>query len=100
MTEGAAATRALDQDIGDVHVPSLREKRALSTATELPPTRRLVVHHKHTNVVSQPDLSGSTHRSPPQKVSATMTIQDVSATPRALPECHEALGTSMLANFF
>ena len=93
-TEGAAATCALNQDIGDVHAPSLREKRAPSTATEPPPTRRsavhhqdfedvapsIVVHHEHTNVLSQPDLSGSTHRSPPQTDSATMTAQDVSAT--------------------
>ena len=67
-TEGAATTRALNQDVGDVQAPSLKEKRALSTATEPPPTRwsvvhhqdfedvalSIVVHHEHTNVVSQP----------------------------------------------
>ena len=101
-TEGAAATRALNQDIGDVHMPSLRERRASSTATEPPPTRRsvvhhrdfkdvapsIVVHHEHTNVVSQPDLSGSTH--PPQTDSATMTAQDVSATPAPSPNANKS----------
>ena len=93
--EGAAATRTLNQDVGDVQAPSLREKRAPSTATETPLTRlsvvhhwdfedvapSIVVHHEHTKVVSQPDLSGSTHRSLPQTDSTTMTTPDVSTTP-------------------
>ena len=84
-TEGAAATRALNQDVRDVHAPSLMEKRTPNVTTETPLTRRsvvhqrdlgnvapsLVVHHEHTNVVSQPDLSGITHCSLPQTDSAT-----------------------------
>ena len=36
-TDGAAAARALNQDAGDVHAPSLREKRATITAAKPPP---------------------------------------------------------------
>ena len=65
-TEGPAATRALNQDVGDVHAPSLRERRTPNLTTDASSTRRsvthqrdlgeaapsLVVHHEHTNVVS------------------------------------------------
>ena len=36
-TEGTAANRALNLDSGDVHAPSLREKRTVTTPTEPPP---------------------------------------------------------------
>ena len=92
----------------------LREKRASSTATEPPPTRRsfvhhrdfedvapfIVVHHEHTNVVSQPDLSGSTHRSLPQTDSATMTAQDVSATPALSPNATKSWEASRSQSSF
>ena len=92
-TEGAAAARALNQDAGDVHAPSLREKRAPSTTAEPPPAPRspsryrnledvalsIVVHHQHTNIVS-PDTSGNTHHSPLLADSATMTAQDAMTT--------------------
>ena len=92
-TEGAATSRALNQDVVDVHAPSLREKRIPNVTTDTSLTRRsavhqrdlgdvapsLIVHHEHINVVSQPDLSGSTHRSLPHTDSTTMTAPDVSA---------------------
>ena len=75
--DGSAATRALNQEIGDVHAPSLHERRTPNAVGESATTQRpavhprdfegvapsLVVHHEHTNVVSPSDLSGSAHRS-------------------------------------
>ena len=105
-TEGAAATRALNQDIGDVHAPSLRQRRIPNVTNDASLTPRSVVHqrdlgevapslvvyHEHTNVVSQPDLSGSTHRSLPHTDSATMTAPDVSTDTVPSPVKPDLLG--------
>ena len=91
--DGSAATRALNQEVGDVHAPSLRERRAPATVGESAMAPRLtvhsrdmegvapslVVHHEHTNVVSPSDLSGSAHRSFSRADSATMTAPETSA---------------------
>ena len=42
--DGSAATRALNQEIGDVHAPSLHEKRTPSAIGEPALTQRLAVH--------------------------------------------------------
>ena len=90
--DGSAATRALNQEVGDVHAPSLRERRTpaivreSATASRLPVHSRdmegiapsLIVHHEHTNVVSPSDLSGSAHRSFSRTDSATMTAPEAS----------------------
>ena len=69
--KGAAATQALNQEAGDVHAPSLREKS--TSAAEPQPAPRLfsqhkdpedmapsiVVHHERTSVVGpeQPNMA-------------------------------------------
>ena len=89
--DGSAATRALNQEVGDVHAPSLRERRSPGVTGEPALIQRstvhprdsegvapsLVVHHEHTNVVS-PDLSSSVHRSFSRADSATMTAPETS----------------------
>ena len=88
--DGSATTRALNQEVGDVHAPSLRERRTPSTVQEPTLTQQLavhlrdsegvapslVVHHEHTNVVSPSDISGSAHCSFSCADSATMTAPD------------------------
>ena len=100
--DGSAATRALNQEIGDVHAPSLRERRNPGATGEPALAQRptvhprdsegvapsLVVHHEHTNVVSPSDLSGSVHRSFSRADSATMKAPETSTTlgrPEAAP---------------
>ncbi len=87
-TDDAAATRALNQDVGDVYAPSLREGRTTSACTEPQRTQLSVVYpddispsilipHEHTNVVSPSDRSDNTQRSPLHADSATMTASDL-----------------------
>ena len=94
---GAAATPALNQEVGDVPAPSLREKS--KSAAGPPPAPRpfshyqdsdnlapsIVVHHEHTNVVS-PDISGVAHHSSSRTDSATMTAPDLTATSTPHPD--------------
>ena len=90
--EAAAATQALNQDAGDVHAPSLREK-ATSSATPQPApcifnrhrdvedmAPSIVVHHER---VSQLELGATdvTPKSTPKTDSTTMTDPVISTPP-------------------
>ena len=89
--EGAAAAQALNQEAGDVHDPSLREKS--TSAAEPKPAPRLLshrrdpddmvpsifVHHEHTSIVN-PDLPSTIHHSSSRVDSATMTAPDLITT--------------------
>ena len=69
--EGAAAAKALNQEAGDVHAPSLREKSASTAGPQPAPhlfsqhqdpedlAPYIVVHHERTNVVD-PKQSSTT----------------------------------------
>ena len=87
--EGAAATQALNQDAGDVHAPSLREKTTSAVAPQ--PTPRLfsrhrdiedmapsiVVHHERVSQ-SEPGPTGVTSKSAIKIDSTTMTDPAIS----------------------
>ena len=87
--EGAAATQALNQDAGDVHAPSLREK-ATSAVTPQPAPRlfsrhrdiedmapSIVVHHERASR-SEPGPAGATSKSALKTDSTTMIVPEVS----------------------
>ena len=93
--EGAAATQALNQEAGDVHAPSLREKTTAS-ATPQPAPRlfsrhwdiedmapSIVVHHEH-STAGEPGSATNTKESTPKIDSTTMTEPTVS-TPTTPP---------------
>ena len=90
--EAAAATQAINQDAGDVHAPSLRE-RTTSSATPQPAPRlfsrhrdvedmapSIVVHHERVNQ-SEPGPTGVTSKSTLKTDSTTMTDPAVSTPP-------------------
>ena len=93
-TDGAAATRAFNQDVRKVHAQSLRKGRATSASPG--PQRAqpsvihsrevynvspfIIIHHDHTNVVSHSDHSGNTQCSPLHADSATMTVPELPAS--------------------
>ena len=90
--EAAAATQALNQDAGDVHAPSLRE-RTTSAATPQPAPRlfsrhrdvedmapSIVVHHKRVSQ-SEPGPTGVTSKSTLKTDSTTMTDPAISTPP-------------------
>ena len=87
--EGAAATQALNQDAGDVHAPSLREKTT-SAASPQPAPRlfsrhrdvedmapSIVVHHERVSQ-SEPGPIGMTSKSALKTDSTTMTDPAIS----------------------
>ena len=82
--EGAAATQALNQDVGDVHAPSLREKTT-SAVTPQPAPRLFsrhrdvedmapsIVVHQERSGHSEPGPAGATSKSALRTDSTTMT---------------------------
>ena len=87
--EGAAATQALNQDAGDVHAPSLREKATSAAAPQPAPclfsrhrdvedmAPSIVVHHERVSQ-SEPGPAGVTSKSTLKTDSTTMTDPAIS----------------------
>ena len=87
--EGAATTQALNQEAGDVHAPSLREKTTSAATPQPSPcffsrhrnvedmAPSIVVHHEHSTSVG-PRSDNSTHKLMPKVDSTTMTDPGVS----------------------
>ena len=92
--ESSAATQALNQEAGDVHAPSLREKTTSAATPQPSPcffsrhrnveymAPSIVVHHEHSTSVG-PRSDNSTHKLMPKVDSTTMTDPGVS-TPSTL----------------
>ena len=94
---GAAAGQTLNQEVGDVHAPSVRGKS--KSAAGPPPAPRpfsryrdtddiapsIVVQHELTNIVG-PDMSGVAHHSSSRANSATMTAPDLTAASMPHPD--------------
>ena len=95
---GTAAGQALNQEVGDVHAPSVWGKS--KSAAEPPPAPcpfscywesddiapSIIEHHEHTNIV-RPDMSSVAHRSSSLAGSAFMTAPDLTdaSTPHPNP---------------
>ena len=87
--EGAAATQALNQEVGDVHAPSLREKTTVSAAPQSAPrlfsrhqdiedmAPSIMVHHKR-STAGKPGSTTNTTEPTPKADSTTMTEPAVS----------------------
>ena len=96
--EGAAATQALNQEAGDVHAPSLREKTTASVTPQPAPrlfsrhrdvedmAPSIVVHHEH-SATGEPGSATATAEPTPKVDSTTMTGPGLStpATPTRDP---------------
>ena len=96
--KGAAATQALNQEAGDVHAPSLREKTTASTTPQPAPrlfsrhrdvedmAPSIVVHHEHSTAV-EPGAAAAASESTPKTDSTKMTEPGLStpATPTRDP---------------
>ena len=94
--KGAAATQALNQEAGDLHASSLRERS--SSAAEPQPAPRLfsrhkdledrapsiIVHHEHTSVIN-PEPLGMAQPLSSRNDSATMTTPDLAFPPESPP---------------
>ena len=107
-TDRAAATRALNQDVGDVNAPSLQGDGAVNAPAEPPPVQRstayarsaddvspsILIHHEQTNVVSPADHSGSVNPSPLHADSATMTTLAAATTSAPRPLATESWDTA------
>ena len=94
--EGAATAQALNQEAGDIHAPSLRERSTSAAAPKLAPclfsrhrnlevmAPSIVVHHEHTSVVN-PEPPSTAQPPSSRNDSATMTTPDLALPSESQP---------------